>query len=223
MHTTLELRGVAACFDGGHGRVSVFDGLDLAVGRSECVALTGPSGSGKTTLLHIAAGLRAPASGSVTLVGQSMHETAARLAAELRARRLGMVFQAFHLLPHLSAEDNVALPSLLAGCSRRDATARAGAALSRVGLESRARHRPEALSGGEQQRVAVARAIVNRPALVLADEPTGNLDHAATLLVAGLLADIARDGTAVLVATHDPVVAGFADRIVELGAATASE
>ena len=211
-----RLEDVAFEHRGPHGRLPVLAGLDLAVAAGELVAVVGPSGAGKSTLLHIMAGLRPPDRGTVTLLGESLGDFGSQAAARVRARHVGMVFQAFHLLSHLTALENVALPLSIAGRPRREALRRAGSLLRAVGLESRGPHQPARLSGGEQQRVAVARALANDPEVILADEPTGDLDRASTETVARLLADQAARGRTVVVATHDDRVAAIADRVLTL-------
>jgi ABC-type lipoprotein export system ATPase subunit len=218
----LDIRRVDVSYPGPDGDVPVIDAASLHVCSGECVALCGPSGSGKSTLLSVAAGLVRPAAGTVVLCEKDLAACDDAERAAMRVHRLGMVFQAFHLLGHLNAAENVMVPAWLAGESRRDARSAALHALDRVDLSARALHRPSALSGGEQQRVAIARAVVNRPDLILADEPTGNLDAAATALVADMLAGMARGGAAVLIATHDPLVASSADRTIDIGPAEGS-
>ena len=191
--------------------VVALDGVSLDVSPGEFVGLTGPSGSGKSTLLHLLAGLDTPTSGRVDLVGEALSSAGERARARLRLEHVGIVFQRFHLLASLTARSNVALPLVELGLGRRERRERAEAVLDRVGLADRAGHRPGELSGGEAQRVAVARALVADPDLVLADEPTGELDSEAGARVVELLADVATD-RAVLVASHDPAVVDAADR-----------
>jgi putative ABC transport system ATP-binding protein len=191
-------------------------GITLEVHRAERVAILGPSGSGKSTLLHVAGTLERPDRGRVSVGGQDVGRLSdARLSA-VRARRIGFVFQQFHLLDHLDAGQNVALGLLYRGGQARARRAAAVAALDRVGLGGRLGHRPAQLSGGERQRVAIARAVAGRPGLVLADEPTGNLDSASGRQIIELLAGLADDGTAVVVVTHDAAVAAAMDRRVEM-------
>jgi len=194
--------------------VTALAGIVLRVHQAERAAVLGPSGSGKSTLLHVAGTLERPGRGSVRIGGR---EVAALSDAELsavRARRLGFVFQQFHLIGHLDAVQNVALGLLYRGGRARARRAAAVAALDRVGLGHRLGHRPGQLSGGECQRVAIARAVAGRPELILADEPTGNLDSAAGRQIIELLAGLADNGTAVVVVTHDPAVAAAMDRRV---------
>jgi putative ABC transport system ATP-binding protein len=188
--------------------------VDLSIAVGEFVAIMGPSGSGKSTLLHLVGGLDRPDSGEVLIEGQSLAELSDDALAHLRRRRIGFVLQFFNLFPLLSALENVAFPLLLDG--HRDALDRATEALAQVGLAERAQHRPGELSGGEQQRVAVARALVTRPAIVLADEPTGSLDTLAGEDVLRQLRGAADAGQAVLLITHDAPAAAYADRVVRL-------
>jgi putative ABC transport system ATP-binding protein len=195
--------------------VTALEGVDFAARVGEFVAVVGPSGSGKSTLLHLLAALDTPTTGRVYLEGEPTDELSERGRTRLRLERVGVVFQRFHLLPGLTARSNVALPLLERGVRKRRRHERADELLERVGLADRAAHHPRELSGGEQQRVAVARALVNDPALVIADEPTGELDAAATDRVLDLLGDVAAD-RAVVVASHDEAVWSAADRVVEL-------
>jgi putative ABC transport system ATP-binding protein len=191
--------------------------LSLSIGTGERVALLGESGSGKSTLLNLIAGLEAADEGRITVAGQAVDGRYPDASAPLRARHLGFVFQAFHLIPHLGAIENIAVPLLLLGQNRREAFERASELLSRVGLAARGRARPDELSGGEQQRVALARALVHRPALVLADEPTGNLDPASAGRALALLRDETRAaGAALLMVTHSIQAAGICERRLEL-------
>jgi putative ABC transport system ATP-binding protein len=213
----IEARAVKKSYGSGPGRVEVLRGVGLPVAAGEVVALTGPSGSGKSTLLHILAGLTPPTSGSVRVCGEELAGLGDDARCLLRRRRVGLVFQAFHLIDVLTAEENVALPLSLAGVRPREAAARAARALAAVGLGDRRGRRPDELSGGEQQRVAVARALAAEPDLLLADEPTGNLDSLSGRRVLDLLRGVSgRRGPALLLATHDPGCAALADREVRL-------
>jgi putative ABC transport system ATP-binding protein len=209
----LELSGVTKVYPGSPP-VTALDHTDLRIGTAERVAVLGPSGSGKTTLLHIIGTLERPTEGIVRIGGQQVSSlTDARLSA-VRAYRLGFVFQQFHLLAHLDAVDNVAAGLLYRGGTLRERRRAAVDALERVGLGRRLAHRPPKLSGGERQRVAIARAVAGRPAVLLADEPTGNLDSASGAGILALLCELADDGTAIVVVTHDPDVAAGMDRRV---------
>jgi putative ABC transport system ATP-binding protein len=211
----LALEEVSLVLPSAAGPVEILRGLDLAVAAGERVALIGPSGSGKSSLIAVAAGLERPTGGRVRLFGQDLARLDEDGRARLRRGRVSLVFQAFHLLPNMTAEENVAAPLEIAG--RGDAAPAARAWLERVGLTARARHYPHQLSGGEQQRVALARALAPAPQLLFADEPTGNLDAANAGRVAGLMFDLAAETRAALVlVTHDEALAARADRRVRL-------
>ena len=217
MVVSLQLDAVEAAYERGPARITVLRGIDLAVEAGEVVAVQGRSGSGKTTLLQIAGALATPAAGTVRIGGRRVDGLDAAARARLRRTTIGFVFQAFHLLPGLSVLDNVALPLLLDGCRRSRARIAAAALVEEVGLADRANHRPAELSGGEAQRVAVARALVSQPAVVLADEPTGNLDDGSATSVLDALVGRARArGICCVVATHDAGVAARADRTLAL-------
>jgi len=211
----LRLRGLAKTFGEGRSARCVLAGADLDVEPGELVAVVGPSGSGKSTLLHLAGALDRPDAGTIEIAGTRLDGRSDRVLARLRARHVGFVFQAFHLVPELSGEENVRLAARF-GPHGAHAPARVTALVDALGLRSVARSVPAQLSGGEQQRFAIARALVNDPALVLADEPTGNLDAEAGAVVLALLRDTTRDGRGVLVVTHDPAVTACADRVVTL-------
>jgi putative ABC transport system ATP-binding protein len=197
------------------GPVNILRGIDLDIGRGEALGLLGPSGSGKTSLLMLLAGLERATAGSIELDGQIITGMSEDALARMRRSRVGIVFQAFHLIPTMTALENVAVPLELAG--RRDANARAAAALDAVGLSHRLTHLPSRLSGGEQQRVAIARAFAPEPLLLLADEPTGNLDHATGEAVMDLLFDLrTRQGGTLMLITHDALLASRCDRQVRL-------
>ncbi|HEX2163979.1 MAG TPA: ABC transporter ATP-binding protein [Thermoanaerobaculia bacterium] len=215
MPAFLELRALTRRLPSGGRVLTIVDGVDLAVERGEFVAVLGPSGSGKSTLLALMAGLDRPDAGEVWLDGEPVHRLSEDRLALLRRHRVGFVFQSFQLLGNLTARENVLLPLEL--LDEPDAGRRADALLAAVGLGERGHHYPTQLSGGEQQRVALARAFAPRPALLLADEPTGNLDSATGERVLDLLAELrAAEGTTLVLVTHDPAVAGRADRRVHL-------
>ncbi len=206
---------VSKTVDGPDGRLTILDGVSLEVARGASLAIVGASGSGKTTLLGLLAGLDRPTTGSVSLAGQRLDDLDEEARARLRRRFVGFVFQSFHLLPALSAEENVMLPLELEGAS--DAAAKACEALARVGLDARRHHYPHQLSGGEQQRVALARAFVHGPELLFADEPTGNLDQRTGGAVSDLLFALNREhGTTLVLVTHDVTLAGRCERHLQL-------
>jgi ABC-type lipoprotein export system ATPase subunit len=208
----LELSAVARSYPGPDGGVPVLSGVDLSVKSGEWVAITGPSGSGKTTLLNLIALLDTPDRGNIRLGGREVANLAENKACELRARHLGLVFQLHHLLPQCSALENVLLPTIPAKIDSKTAMERAKSLLCRIGLESRMNHFPGQLSGGECQRVAVARALINSPDLLLADEPTGALDIHATDALLELLASFNLDGMTILMVTHSERAAAAARR-----------
>jgi putative ABC transport system ATP-binding protein len=209
----LTITGVGKAYPGARP-VQALSDVTLTVRPGERIAIVGPSGSGKTTLLHVAGTLERPTRGSVRIGGEEVAGLSDAALSWLRARRLGFVFQQFHLLDHLDSVQNVALGLLYHGTPARQRRAAAVAALDRVGLSGRLGHRPAQLSGGERQRVAIARAVIGCPDVVFADEPTGNLDSTASSVIVTLLAGLAGDGTAVVVVTHDQAVAGAMDRHV---------
>jgi len=213
----LELRQVSRSYAEGRGRLDIFADLDLDVWPGEIVALIGQSGSGKSSLLHIAGLLEAPTAGEVLIAGQNCTRLDDRARTRIRRIGIGFVYQFHHLLPEFTALENVMMPQLIAGETRAAAAARARELLDRMGLSSRQSHRPAELSGGEQQRVAIARAIANRPLLLLADEPTGNLDPATAARVHDeLLRLIREEGLGALVATHNHELAAGMSRRVRL-------
>ena len=223
MNDVLRLEAVGKTYGkDGPAPVPVLRGLDLSVARGEVVALVAPSGAGKSTLLHIAGLLDTPDTGRVILNGRDMTGLPDKPRTEARRAELGFVYQFHHLLPEFSAAENIILPQLANGVSPRDASARAADLLSRVGLSARADHRPAALSGGEQQRVAFCRALANQPALLLADEPTGNLDPETSDRVFDMLMALVRDtGLSALIATHNHDLARRMDRVISLNRAVA--
>ena len=212
----MRARGLGKEYGSGEGLVRAVDDVDLDVAPGEAVAIMGPSGCGKSTLLHLLGGLDRASAGELWLAGRRVDRLSERGLAQLRRHDVGFVFQAFHLMDELTAQENVELPALLAGGSPRAARRRARQLLDQVGLGDRAGHLPSALSGGQRQRVAIARALANEPKAVLADEPTGNLDSAATLDVLRLFDDLHRAGITLIVVTHDERIAATADRLISM-------
>ena len=213
----LALSGIRRRFVQGQAVLDVLQGIDLELPRRTITALVGPSGTGKSTLLHIAGLLERPSAGEVLIEGRACNALGDADRTRLRRERIGFVYQFHHLLPDFTALENVAMPQLIAGRSVRDAKARAEELLGRLGLSGRLDHRPARLSGGEQQRVAIARALANGPGLILADEPTGNLDPSTAEEVFALLLEVVRDtGTAALIATHNPDLAARMDATFRL-------
>jgi len=220
MSTVLEARGLRKTYLGGDGSpIEVLSGVDLRVSRGEFVAIMGASGAGKSTLLHLLGALDHPTGGEVLLDGEAYADRTPTELADLRNRRIGFVFQFHHLLREFNARENVMMPLLIAGRGDAEAGARADLLLESVGLAARRLHLPTQLSGGEQQRVAVARALANGPAVVLADEPSGNLDHAHSENLHAIFAGLARDfETALVVVTHNRQFAARADRLLAMEA-----
>jgi putative ABC transport system ATP-binding protein len=212
----IELRRLTRHYKVGDQVVRALESADLSIPDGDYVAIMGPSGSGKSTLLHLLGCLDRPTAGSYRLDGREVGALGEEELAEVRGRRIGFVFQFFHLVPRLTAAANVELPMMLAGVRPAERRARAQAALAAVGLKDRADHRPDQLSGGQRQRVAIARATVMKPAIVLADEPTGNLDRASGQEIIELLERMNREGLTLIVVTHDPEVGHRARRIVRL-------
>ena len=212
----LRARGLRKEHGKAEGLVRAIDGVDLDVAAGETLAVMGPSGCGKSTLLHLLGGLERPTGGEVWLSGQRVDTMSERAVARLRRGSIGFIFQAFHLMEELTAAENVEMPALLAGSSPRAARRRAAELLERVGLADRAGHLPAELSGGQRQRVAIARALSNEPLVVLADEPTGNLDSAATLEVLRLFEDLRTAGQTLVIVTHDERIAATADRLISM-------
>ena len=216
METVIEGRALAKTYRSGDIDVLALRGVDIRLAAGEHVAVVGPSGCGKSTLLNLLGGLDSPTAGEIHLEGRRVDTASDSAWAQLRRRRIGFVFQAFHLLDAITVLDNVALPARLAGDAARNARSRAAELLAALDLEHRLAATPAQLSGGEQQRVAIARALVNRPAVVLADEPTGNLDTESARAVLALLTGQRDPEQSLLIVTHDPRVAASADRIVRL-------
>ena len=212
----IELAGVSKVYRSGALQVAALRDVDLEIRQGEFVAITGPSGSGKSTLMHILGCLDVPSSGSYRLAGDDVGAMTDDELADVRNRRIGFVFQQFNLLASLTAVRNVELPLTYSGVGRHERRQRAVAALERVGLGDRLDHRPGELSGGQQQRVAVARALVTEPSLILADEPTGNLDSASTHEILGLFADLHGSGRTIVLITHESDVAAAAGRSVRM-------
>jgi ABC-type lipoprotein export system ATPase subunit len=212
----LRAHGIHKQYGKGEGLVRAVDGIELEVDQGETVAVMGPSGCGKSTLLHLLGGLDRPSSGELWLAGRRIDQIGEKALARMRRTAVGFVFQAFHLMEELTAVENVELPALLAGRSPRAARRRARDLLERVGLADRAGFLPAALSGGQRQRVAVARALSNEPLVVLADEPTGNLDSAATMEVLRLFESLHEAGQTLLIVTHDERIAATADRLISM-------
>ena len=217
MSDALDLQEIVRTFPQAHGDLHVLRGANLAVKRGEVVALVGPSGAGKSTLLHIAGLLEAPDAGRVLIAGEDCRALGDDERTTLRRTRLGFVYQYHHLLPEFSALENIVVPQMIAGVARREAEVRGRELLAAMKLADRADNRPGQLSGGEQQRVAIARALANRPAVLLADEPTGNLDPDTADDVFGQLIALAKNvGLAALIATHNPALAARMDRTVRM-------
>ncbi len=213
----VETENLTKIYGKGDTAIVALDHINLQIEPGEYVAVMGPSGCGKSTLLHLIGGLDQPTSGRVLISGKDLSRLDDRALTELRRRTIGFIFQFYNLIPILSAVENTALPLILDGARLSDAGAAASAWLERVGLADRLSNRPDQLSGGQQQRVAIARALAANPDLILADEPTGNLDSRSSDEIAGLLRKVADDwGRAVLMVTHDPRIAAYADRIVFL-------
>ena len=216
MKTLIYIEGLRKTYHIGTQQVHALDGLDLAIDVNEYVALMGPSGSGKSTLMNVLGCLDSPTAGSYHLNGQNVANLDEDALADIRNREIGFVFQTFNLLPRYSALENVALPLIYAGLSKRERLERAEEVLEMVGLQDRMVHRPNELSGGQRQRVAVARALVNRPSIILADEPTGNLDTATSMEIMNLFGEIQAAGNTVILVTHEEDIAECAHRIVRL-------
>jgi putative ABC transport system ATP-binding protein len=216
MQEIIRLEAITRHYTIGEETVKALNGVDLTVNRNEYLALMGPSGSGKSTLMNLIGCLDTPTSGKYYLNGPDVAGLSDNELAEIRNREIGFVFQTFNLLPRYSALDNVALPLVYAGWSKPDRLARAEEVLTQVGLADRMKHKPNELSGGQRQRVAVARALVNNPAIILADEPTGNLDTKTSYEIMALFDEIHRNGNTIIVVTHEEDIARHAFRIVRM-------
>ncbi len=216
MNPILSVKDLVKTYDMGATKVNALQGVSLDIFNNEYVALMGPSGSGKSTLMNLLGCLDTPTSGDYFLDNINVSTMTDDELAEVRNRKIGFVFQTFNLLPRLSALDNVALPLVYAGMSKEQRLERAREVLASVGLEDRVDHRPNELSGGQRQRVAIARALVNNPSIILADEPTGNLDTKTSLEIMAILEEIHRRGNTIILVTHEPDIAEYAHRIVRL-------
>lgn len=216
MDAVVSLRGINKFYQLGENRFKVLDDINLDIKKGEFVAIVGPSGSGKSTLMHLIGLLDTPASGTVSIMGKEINRSDEANLATLRNKNIGFVFQSFNLLSRTSAIDNVELPLIYSGIQKDERFKRAKNALIQVGLEDRINNLPSQLSGGQQQRVAVARALINNPALILADEPTGNLDSKSGVEIMNLFVSLNKKGNTIALVTHDPLVAKKADRIIEI-------
>lgn len=216
MSNVITIRNIIRDFKLGQETVHVLKGIDLDVEHGEYIAIMGPSGSGKSTLMNILGCLDTPTSGTYILNGQDVSKLSDDELAEIRNREIGFVFQTFNLLPRTTALENVALPMVYAGASKKEREARAQEVLTSVGLADRMDHKPNQLSGGQRQRVAVGRALVNNPSIILADEPTGNLDSKTSLEILQLFDDIHKAGNTVIMVTHEEDVAERAHRVIRL-------
>lgn len=212
----IELNQIRKSYFLGKQELPVLKGIDLSIGKNEYVALMGPSGSGKSTLMNILGCLDTPTSGTYVLNGKDVSRMPDNDLAAIRNQEIGFVFQQFNLLPRLTAAENVALPLIYAGISKKERIERAIAVLSKVKLEDRSHHKPNELSGGQCQRVAIARALINNPSIILADEPTGNLDSKTSHEIMEILGKIHQDGNTVVLVTHEEDISGFAHRVIRL-------
>jgi len=212
----IQLENVSKTYDSGENAVQALKGVDVQMGRGEFVAIIGPSGSGKSTLMHILGCLDSPSEGRYWLDGEDVAEMSGRALARIRNQKLGFVFQTFNLLPRATIWKNVELPLLYAGINGQERKDRAMAALKRVGLDNRAKHRPNELSGGQRQRVAIARALVNNPSLILADEPTGNLDQKTGGEIIEIFEELAANDQTIILVTHDPAIAARTHRRIKI-------
>ncbi|WP_299210887.1 ABC transporter ATP-binding protein [uncultured Aquimarina sp.] len=216
MENVIDIKGIIRNFQLGQETVYVLKGIDLEIKRGDYIAIMGPSGSGKSTLMNLLGCLDTPTDGTYNLNGNDVSKMTDDELADIRNKEIGFVFQTFNLLPRTTALDNVALPMVYAGISKKDRNARAEEVLTDVGLADRMDHKPNQLSGGQRQRVAVGRALVNKPSIILADEPTGNLDSKTSLEIMQLLDEIHAAGNTVIVVTHEEEVAEHAHRVIRL-------
>lgn len=216
MKNVIEIRGIIRNFQLGQETVYVLKGIDLDIARGEYLAIMGPSGSGKSTLMNLLGCLDTPTDGTYNLNGNDVSQMTDNELADIRNREIGFVFQTFNLLPRTTALDNVALPLVYAGSSKKDRIIRAEEVLTDVGLSDRMEHKPNQLSGGQRQRVAIGRALVNKPSIILADEPTGNLDSKTSLEIMQLFDDIHAAGNTVILVTHEEEVSKHAHRVIRL-------
>ncbi|MGV3460131.1 MAG: ABC transporter ATP-binding protein [Flavobacterium sp.] len=212
----IDIRGITRDFPLGNEIIHVLKGIDLTIQKGEYVALMGPSGSGKSTLMNLLGCLDTPTGGSYILNGKDVSKMHDDELAEIRNKEIGFVFQTFNLLPRTTALDNVALPMVYAGYKKPERNTRATEVLNQVGLGDRMDHKPNQLSGGQRQRVAVARALVNRPSIILADEPTGNLDSKTSVEIMNLFNEIHANGNTVILVTHEEDIAAYAHRVIRL-------
>jgi len=216
MENVIEIRKIVRNFQLGQETVYVLKGIDLDIKRGDYLAIMGPSGSGKSTLMNLLGCLDTPTSGTYILNGNDASEMTDNELADIRNKEIGFVFQTFNLLPRTTALDNVALPMVYAGVSKKDREARASEVLTDVGLADRMDHKPNQLSGGQRQRVAVGRALVNKPSIILADEPTGNLDSKTSVEIMNLFDEIHQAGNTVIIVTHEEEIAAHAHRVIRL-------
>jgi putative ABC transport system ATP-binding protein len=212
----IEIRNVSKIYHLGGEEIRALDDVSLDIEQGEFLSIIGPSGSGKSTLMHILGCLDSPSKGAITMDGTPIQNAPPRQLAQIRNQKIGFVFQFFNLLPKLTVLQNVEVPMIYGGVSKKERRTRATEALKMVGLEHRMRHRPAHLSGGQQQRVAIARALVNNPKIVLADEPTGNLDSSTGEAILQLFRDLSRQGRTIALVTHDPEIAAVTPRRIEI-------
>lgn len=212
----IKIEGIKKIYTLGTQKVNALDGVDISISRNEYVAIMGPSGSGKSTLMNILGCLDTPTEGSYFLNGTDVSNMDDNMLSDIRNREIGFIFQSFNLLPRYNALENVALPLIYSGIPRQERERRAIEALNNVGLGERMEHKPSELSGGQRQRVAIARALINRPSIILADEPTGNLDTKTSIDIMMLFEQIYKEGNTVIIVTHEEDIAKYARRIIRL-------